>query len=253
MDETDANRTDHEFALLERSFWLRTRLSADARRHLHHGFLQRLLMLQAGRFHLLENADPADLTPRGPTVGTELSLHANAYYLNVRGGLDNLAWCLQYQWSVIPGVTEAKGRRTAIDLANAGFLDALGSKHPQLSDNLRSELEWMNDLSSRRDPAAHRIPLQVPHTVFGTDDAANYETTDAGVAVLMRAGDYASGRDLLMLQSALGEFRAWLVQSTSSGPSIVALHTQVGSDHDRFLGLSENVVGYLEKRVTNRS
>lgn len=249
MNDADAARTSREYELLESCFWLHTRLRVDARRHLQHGFIQRLMMLQAGRLHLLENANPADATPRGPYVATELSLQANAYYLNVRGSLDNLAWCLQYQCLLISRTSETGGHRSSIYLFHPKFLKALEASHAPLAKALCDKREWGEDLRSRRDPAAHRIPLQVPRAVLSEEAADRYQQMDAEAADLIRAGEYDFGRSHLHDSERLGSFQPWLVQSGSRGPVFINLHEQVGRDHDELLAIAETITQHLAKMV----
>lgn len=248
----DDRRTSREYELNHQCLQLMRRLDPNAARHVYHGVIQRVLMLQAGRIFLLKEADPADRSPRGIYMASELSLHANAYYLNLRGGLDNLAWCLHYQFSLIPGTDERDGKRMSIYLFGQKFQDALTHHLPELVASLKKKSDWANDLSERRDPAAHRIPLQVPRTIFSEDDARRSKEIDAQVAELVRSGKHSEGMELSNSTSSLGTFEALLVQATPEGPVYVALHPQVGRDHDHFLDVAEAVVTHLSRAVPDK-
>jgi hypothetical protein len=250
VTDADDRRTSREYALIERCFWLRIHLQADARRHLHHGFIQRLFMLQAGRINLLEDADPTDLAPRGVYLATELSLQANAYYLNLRGGLDNLAWCLQYYFSLIPGTSDSEGQRATVYLFAGPFLRALSAHLPSLANKIGALSDWATDLRNRRDPAAHRIPLQVPRTVFSEEDARRFRELEDQSAALIKAGQYDEGMELWRSTEKLGVFRALLVQSGTTGPAMVDLHEQIASDHDSFLTIGEAVIDELGRAIS---
>src|SRR4051812_9080488 len=123
--EPDDRRTSREYELNYQCLQLMGRLEPSAARHVFHGVIQRVLMLQAGRIFLLQEADPADRSPRGIYMATDLSLHANAYYLNLRGGLDNLAWCLHYQFSLIQTTDERDGKRKSVYLFAEKFQASL--------------------------------------------------------------------------------------------------------------------------------
>src|SRR6266516_5287455 len=67
----------------------------DARRHFHEGFVRRHYMLQSSRLFLEEHCSLDRQTPLSPYEATDCAIHVNAYYANLRGALDNLAWVLQ--------------------------------------------------------------------------------------------------------------------------------------------------------------
>jgi hypothetical protein len=249
MTSADDSRTTREYGLLEASLALRPRLQADAQRHLHHGFMQRLLMVQAGRVNLLTQADGSDRTPRGVYTATELSLQANAYYLNLRGALDNLAWSLQYQWGLLPGIGEDVGRRTSIYLFGQDFLSALQVAHSALETTLRAHSSWAQDLTNRRDPAAHRIPLQVPRSVYTEEDVLRMRDIERDAARVFESGKHSEGMAVLREIERLGAFEPRLLQATAGGPVSVDLHKQVGLDHDSFLSTAEAVVSYMSGAV----
>ena len=129
-----------------------------AKRHLEEGFNRRFMMMRASRLFLQKHTDPADPTMRSTFIMPELNVHLNAYYLNLRGALDNLAWILHYQLKLIPGVTE-KNRPQKIELTAPGFLVHLRSASIELADAMKEYSAWAKEVKALRDPAAHRVPI----------------------------------------------------------------------------------------------
>ena len=108
--------------------------SANARRHFNEGFVRRHYMLQSSRLFLSQHCRQGRKEPLSPYEATDCAIHLNAYYLNLRGTLDNLAWVLQYEWQLLAGVMEEGGRgRQACSLFGPRFLAALKSQQPKLA------------------------------------------------------------------------------------------------------------------------
>src|SRR6266536_5669228 len=99
--------------------------SHAAGHHLMGGFNRRLLMLSTSRQTIEEITHSPQDRPIGVYRATDLAIQLNAYYLNLCGALDNLAWAMQYEWNVIPGVTETGSGRQKIGLFSAPFKKAL--------------------------------------------------------------------------------------------------------------------------------
>ena len=82
-----------------------------AQRHLYEGFNRRVLTIESGRVVIERITGSPRREPISVYEATELSLHLNAYYLNVCGTLDNLAWALQHEFKVLGQVRETSGKR----------------------------------------------------------------------------------------------------------------------------------------------
>jgi hypothetical protein len=84
--------------------------SANARRHFNEGFVRRHYMLQSSRLFLCLHCSQSRKEPLSPYEATDCAIHLNAYYLNLRGALDNLAWVLQYEWQLLGNHSVSDGR-----------------------------------------------------------------------------------------------------------------------------------------------
>jgi hypothetical protein len=128
-------------------------------RHLRHGFLQRHLMMVTSRRRIFDETHNRgnQLTPE---LTPELNVHVNAYYLNLCGALDNLAWMLAFEFQLQPALDEANyDHRRFCSLFGERFLSTLQTRHGSLADQLREHQHWHGEMRKFRDPAAHRIPL----------------------------------------------------------------------------------------------
>lgn len=78
----------------------------QAIRHLKEGLTRRLYMIRASRILFREKARPDRKKTLPAHLATELAIHVNAYYLNLCGSLDNMAWVMAYEWAMLPGINE---------------------------------------------------------------------------------------------------------------------------------------------------
>lgn len=103
------------------------------------------------------------------------SLHLNSIYLHIRGSLDNFAWAIL--WQLAPDEAEKfdkNGDYQRVGLFKNSVLGKLnGTKLKTLIEECKA---WDEDFKSRRDPVAHRLPLQViPQILAGDEDRQRYQ------------------------------------------------------------------------------
>jgi hypothetical protein len=99
----------------------------------------------------------------------EVARDLNMIYINVRGTLDNLAWLVLYLFA------SDKTRNLApmkIGLFSGDFLKDI--KLSRVAKFMNPFQAWNRELSSRRDPAAHRIPLSVPPAFIDDETEDDY-------------------------------------------------------------------------------
>jgi hypothetical protein len=195
---------------------MRQNLCDDSKRHLHRGLLIRLGMMEECIIILNEELNKAH-SPLDGYLSMQLTLFLNAYYLNLAGSLDNIAWALVYHHSLINNIDEdePKHRRFAQHLGK-DFLAEIRKKHlDQLSDGLETFRDWYWDMREFRDPAAHRIPLSVPRSVHSEEDVKEYYRLDKEAAELIAQGEEARGMDLIHQSYRLGKHMPIFVSETS--------------------------------------
>lgn len=101
----------------------------QTKRHMGEGFNRRLLMMKSGRILIREKTRPPRKKALSPYLATELCVHVNAYYVNLRGALDNMAWALIYEAALKSPVNEDDWKtRQYCDLFRREFLNDLKLK-----------------------------------------------------------------------------------------------------------------------------
>jgi hypothetical protein len=222
-----------------------------ARRHLGEGFGRRFMMMQESRLYLEEHCSAGRSEPLDTYEAITVSIHLNAYYLNLRGALDNLAWALKYRHAIIPEAQEETVKhRGKVKLFGKEFIAQLEPVDARLASRLRALKAWFDSFTSLRDPAAHRIPLYAPPGVI---------TTQAQMDEFKRLDELA-GRpeselggerriEIMRRAHRVGRYAPVMVMSSLDGLQLRPLGRQLMADHRRFLGLSRWAIRCLERPV----
>ena len=132
-------------------------LSEQARPYILYGAARRLGMMRVSYCDILRCIATDRIEPLASDEAATVERDLNIIYINIRGVLDNYAWCLLHQ------TTTDKTRKLAP--TKVGLFSKEFTADANLVD-LRPKLcgfsAWHTELKGRRDPAAHRIPLSVP-------------------------------------------------------------------------------------------
>jgi hypothetical protein len=221
---------------------MRQNLSDDTKRHLQRGFLLRLSMMEEVTIILDDELCKAQ-GPLSQHLAIRLTLFLNAYYLNLAGSLDNLAWALTYHHNLIDSIDEDKlEHRRFAQLLGRDFLAALRrSRLEQLGAEVEPFRDWYWEMRDFRDPAAHRIPLFVPTSVYSEDDDVK-ETLrlDTEAAELISKGEWDEGMSLLQQSYRLGK-QMPIFTSETPGIKPYDLAGRVNDDHQNWLKIVEAV------------
>jgi hypothetical protein len=209
----------------------RHRFSEGARKHLHRGLLVRINMLEESVVVLDDELGRAD-GPLDSYLATKLTLLINAYYLNLAGSLDNLAWAIVYHhflWAPIDE-NDRKQRRNA-HLMGREFLDAISAKGlANLKHRLCSLKDWYWEMRELRDPAAHRIPITVPPAIYSESDIQEMQRLDSESANAIEKGDRNEARAAFHKSNSLGrQMPVFISESTSM--HFYDLAARVNEDH----------------------
>jgi hypothetical protein len=169
---------------------------------------------------------------------TDLALQLNSYYLHLCGSLDNLAWAVQYEWDVLPGVSETSPGRQKVALYHPVFIKALRASRPAVATALVSHAQWYTELRDLRDPAAHRVPIYAVPGVLTETDAAEYQRLQAIVDEKARAGDHDGMMEVVHEASNLGGYAPYMSVWTPNGETLVDAWAAVVRDHRKFQTVS---------------
>lgn len=236
-EEVRHNKLKHyENALMRQATGILPRVKkSEARRFLQHGFLVRHLMMQRSRIEIRERT-MARTEPLDPYLATQLATHLNAYYLNLVGALDNLAWAAAFEFRLQDSVSEeAWESRRFCTIAGKAFREALLRLRPSLREALSQAADWVADLKEFRDPAAHRLPLAVVSAVLTTEDQAEFDKLTKAAVEAARANDLDQWSNLVWQRDRLGKFAPILSTPNALDGSLILVPNQMASDQELFL------------------
>lgn len=197
-------------------------------------------MMQTSRLFLREETNPGRDDVLSPYTVTEANIHLNAYYLNLRGALDNLAWCLKYEHGLLENVSEGSHKNVMqCDLFGDRFLKELGEKQPRLKGFLMGKREWAQELRDVRDPAAHRIPLYVaPGILKSQEQVDEYRKIERETVAPEDDRGGKSFIEIMNRASNVADYVPLMINSTHEGLKPEYIAARVGTDHDHFLSVA---------------
>lgn len=180
--------------------------------------------------------------PLDSYLSIRLTLFLNAYYLNLAGSLDNLAWALTYYHSLLNNIDEDKLKhRQFAHLLGERFLTELRTKHlEQLSNTLEPFRKWYREMRELRDPAAHRIPLSVPCSIYSEEDLREHERLDKEAAELIAKGEHRRGMNFICQSYQLGKYTPIFISETSK-IKLYDLAGRINLDHGNWQKIVEAV------------
>jgi len=140
----------------------------SSKKYLKFGFLQRALQIKDTRNQLSQIIEKAGGESLGGYEVVEVNIFLNSFYINIMGALDNLAWVIQHELSVIEGANE-NNKCYLINLFNREFQKRLNGIDDNIVESLIAHHEWYKEIKKFRDPSAHRIPLYCPPGVVNQE------------------------------------------------------------------------------------
>jgi hypothetical protein len=173
----------------------------QARHFALYGIGRRYGILWSAFRSILEAVPLIRTTPLTGDEGKAVSRDLNTIYINIVGVIDNYAWVLRHEKgsTVIQALPANR-----VGLFVKGYL-----KDPcfaPLAPRLDPFKDWFTDLRSRRDPAAHQIPLYVPPTALDPENLQRYRKIEAEIASLTPLLEFSKIDELRDEQERLGVF-----------------------------------------------
>lgn len=228
-----------DFFGISEEYWLARRhgLNEGAKKHLHRGLLVRVNMLIESVTFLNEELQSAD-GPLSSYLATRLTLFLNVYYLNLAGSLDNLAWALIYHHTLQENINEDnQEQRQFAQLLNKNFLKAIQERG---LDSLYKKIQmlrgWYWEIKKFRDPAAHRIPVLVPSSIYTEQDAINADYLDIEAAKFFREGNHSEGMKTFQQIGKLGRQMPVFISETTS-IKVYDLAGRINLDHKNWYSI----------------
>ncbi len=174
---------------------------AQARHFALYGVGRRFEILWS-TFRSVRDAVPVDRSrPMTEEEGRAVSRDLNTIYINIVGVIDNYAWVLRHE----------RGSAHIQNLApnGVGLFVKQFRKDPcfgSLMPRLDPFSDWFTDLRSRRDPAAHQIPLYVPPTALDPENHQRFQTIEHEIGLLASRQEFSRIDALREEQEKLGVF-----------------------------------------------
>lgn len=161
---------------------------------------------------------------------TDLDINLHAFFVNIAGTLDNLAWVFVYENDLFGNPEEGR-----IDMHRVGLFKKKTQKHLNSDLNLYlksdSMQSWYAEYTKNyRDALAHRIPLYVPPAVLTDDETKEY------IFLEKQMWDFSSPESISKAQEAhekinrMGRACPFFVHSHDEGSKPLYIHAQVISD-----------------------
>lgn len=240
--------SDSHVGIREKILELMKVLDENSKRHLQRGLYMRLGMMESA-ITSFYNKIGKSTEPLSHYLVYELSLLLNAYYLNLVGSLDNIAWALTYLHNLLDCIDEDNiEHRKFVNISGNKFLQKLRDKDLKtLADKIESVNGWYKDTKRFRDPAAHRIPLYIPSAILSESDIQQHTDLDIEAAKLIKNGRYNEGANLLYKRENLG-IHVPIFFSESPNIKRYELAKQINKDHQNWLDLVEICldIGFLK-------
>ena len=244
LEETNHNKLKYfENALMRQTAVVLEHVrDLEARRFLQHGFLIRHMMMQRSRLEVREQTIERT-EPLEPYLAAHLATHLNAYYLNLVGALDNLAWAAAFELHLQDSLSQKSWEsRKFCTIASKDFRQALEIERPVLRESISRAVLWVAELKELRDPAAHRLPLTLVSAILTTDDQAAFDDLTREATEAVTAGNLDLWNELMWKRAQLGRFAPILSSPQASDGSLILAPNQIAVDQERFVRFASEFV-----------
>lgn len=169
------------------------KFAKEAEHFFRYGVMRRLRMIDSS-FKSFQSIIPPNRTlPLSQDQSDRACRDLNAIYIDLLGLLDNYAWVAVYQAGSV--ITRA-AHPMSIGLFKPAF-NADAGFQPILAALKRFD-DWEKDIKTRRNPAAHRMPLYVPSAALMPENVDQFERIEAEISEALHAQEFdklASLRD----------------------------------------------------------
>lgn len=211
--------------------FMRLRLQKEkAQEYAQHGFMRRFGTLRRCIDNAFALVPPSTEVIPEKNVLYDAQINVQAFFANVYGSIDNLAWMWVYE----------KGLEKTIDKRRVGLREQNTQLRATLStafqDYLRSRDDWMQHVIEYRDALAHRVPLYIPPGNVRPKDVETYNRLERQMNDALNRANPDEYRVLLAEQSKLLFFRPVITHSATETTALYPFHVQMIAD---FLTIEE--------------
>lgn len=242
---TDQAHHAHALAVQDHLWKLSTRVASettafgsnrDALIYLRYGAGRRLLDMFDVYRTLIHTAHEGRTAALEHEEQKQFSRDLNTLYINLRGTLDNLAFCLLHECQ-----PDLKLRDMDVGLFSAKFRKAF-TEFPKIAAAIERHDEWNRDIKTRRDPAAHRIPLYLPSQMSEAEvEHARALFTEQSKKI--RTGEVEEANRLFDRAMRKGSFLAAFLHHPDE--SLIPIYPTIPNDVGHLIEIGNVVLDYL--------
>lgn len=217
------------------------RFSKEAEHFLRFGVMRRLRMLMSSFRSFQGIIMPARVVPLTQEQSDKVCRDLNAIYINILGLLDNYVWVM---------VHHAGG-----DATKAAAPMSIGLFKPKLAADpaltavvqaLAPYATWEQDVKTRRNPAAHRMPLYVPPAVYTPEDVAEGERYEQLMSAALRAQEFEKLSDLRAASRRIGTLAPVFLHDP--GEKVMDIYPTVPTDIGQMVKIGRVVQTFLREQ-----
>lgn len=169
----------------------------------------------------------------------EFSRNLNTFYINLRGTMDNLAFCLLHERQ--PELLDEL-RDVDIGLFSPKYRSSLRD-FAEIKAKIAKHDEWNREIKSRRDPAAHRIPLYLPPSQVTDEEAGRIQQLLAMEREQAIAGNGDAADRLFGRAMSIGRFFPAFLHHPDHGP--IPIYPTIPNDAGHMIEIASAVIDYL--------
>ncbi|WIW43862.1 hypothetical protein ML401_20300 [Bradyrhizobium sp. 62B] len=196
----------------------------NAREYAQHGFMRRFGTLRRCLENVFELIPPSTETIPGRPVLYDAQINVQAFFANVYGSVDNLAWI----WVHERGLQAIPKSRVGLRVQNTEVRATLSTT---FQNYLKSRDEWFEHVIEYRDALAHRIPLYIPPGGVPTRNVDAYnDLTRRMNDALYVVGDPYEYERLSAEQDQLLIFQPMITHSVRETTAHYPFHVQMLAD-----------------------
>ena len=214
----------------------------EARYFLQHGAGRRFSMLFYAYQTLTHVVHPEREEPLSHEEQMELSRDVNIIYMNIRGAMDNLAWCFVHELE-----PDLLNRINDMDV---GFFSKKFRKKSNTFKTIEPYItehdDWNRELKDRRDPVAHRIPLYVPHTIVTEDEAVIYNELNNKFLEQTQMLDFEGGDSSFEEIHKIGKFFPYFIHHPDS---VIPIYPTIPTDLSHLIKIADIIEVALKQNL----
>jgi hypothetical protein len=241
-------RHDHALAVWDPLLQLISTVSIDippklssrqAKIYMQHGAGRRIGVMFDAYRAIVSSAYENRTDPLHHEEQQSFSKDLNTLYMNLRGFLDSLAWCLMYERQ--PDL-EKELRRTDFDLFSPKYRTKLRA-FAEIEAAVIVHDEWNKDVKKRRDPVAHRIPLYLPPAILTPEEVARARELNTLQESKALAGQREEADRLFDQMNRIGKFFPFFMHHPDEQP--IPIYPTIPNDVGHVIRLALAVEGAL--------